>query len=456
MTDLSRAIAVKTIIKYPREAQVGKSYLMTIDLQPEENFEWQYDEEEYPICCTVDSELFNSKPVGEPVLVLHRFGGTYDPIKFLLTANVEEAEGEIRVTLLNKWGVPIKSLNLLQIRIRSLNLRQGSMVDTSRSDRIATIIEQRKPLVIRLLTILEQLSTLYSVLQCLQEYHDRLVQRFPNLEVISSSLYEIQEDVRLEIEKIEKIRNRFSRTTLNIGIVGRARQGKSRFIQSLTGLSSTEVPDGNRLHCTGVRSTIYHSPNTETYADVFFHSESSFLGEVIAPYFYYLDLGSRPTTLKAFSDVPPPIQSSSTFSSAKSGAMYEYLHKYYENLPKYQNLLGTSSQRISKEQIHEFVAQHTFDGGSSLSNYLAVRDVEIFCSFPNQDIGQVALVDMPGLGDTGIGEEERLLKVLSQDVDVLLFVRMPKATGDFCPMWMLIYTILQVTQHQPHFLCGHL
>ena len=38
---------------------------------------------------------------------------------------------------------------------------------------------------------------------------------------------------------------------------------------------------------------------------------------------------------------------------------------------------------------------------------------------------------MPGLGDTGIGDEERLVKTLGQDVDTVLFVRMPKSTGDY-------------------------
>jgi NB-ARC domain len=115
MTDLSRAIAVKPIITYPREAQVGKTYLMTIDLQPEENFEWQYDEEEYPIYCTVDSKLFSSKPVGEPVIVLHRFGGTYGSVNFLLnlkaliseeTLNKEQGSCRITICLINSWGVP--------------------------------------------------------------------------------------------------------------------------------------------------------------------------------------------------------------------------------------------------------------------------------------------------------------------------------------------------------------
>ncbi len=115
MTDQLLSLAVKPIIKYPREAQVGKTYLMTIDLQPEEGFEWQYEEEEYPIYCSVNSELFASKSVGEPVVVLHRFGGSYGEAKFLLTASQVEQEGKFKVTLTNRWGVPIKTLSLSSV-----------------------------------------------------------------------------------------------------------------------------------------------------------------------------------------------------------------------------------------------------------------------------------------------------------------------------------------------------
>ena len=62
---------------------------------------------------------------------------------------------------------------------------------------------------------------------------------------------------------------------------------------------------------------------------------------------------------------------------------------------------------------------------------MAVKKVDIYCSFPNRDIGQITLVDMPGLGDTGIGDAQRLIKTLGQDIDIVLFVRMPKSTGDF-------------------------
>jgi CHAT domain-containing protein len=110
-------LSVQPVISYPREAQVGKTYLMTIDLQPSGD-EWLYEEEEYSIYCMLDtSPLFSSKPVGEPAIVLHRFGGSYGAAKFLLTAAQEEMEGEIRVTLVNAWGVPIRVLSLDNLKV---------------------------------------------------------------------------------------------------------------------------------------------------------------------------------------------------------------------------------------------------------------------------------------------------------------------------------------------------
>jgi hypothetical protein len=115
----SRILSVKPIIHYPRVAQVGKTYLMTIDLEVEAGAEWQYEEEEYPIYCTVDSELFSSKPVGEPVVVLHRFGGSYGEARFLLKTALQEYEqGKITVSLINRWGVGFKTFNLTGIQVK--------------------------------------------------------------------------------------------------------------------------------------------------------------------------------------------------------------------------------------------------------------------------------------------------------------------------------------------------
>ena len=111
----SIALAIKPIVRYPRVAQVGKTYLMTIDLEVEPGSDWQYEEEEYPVYCEVDSELFKISIVGEPVIVLHRFGGSYGDVKYLLTSGVESKAGKIRIVLANRYGVLFKSLDLEDI-----------------------------------------------------------------------------------------------------------------------------------------------------------------------------------------------------------------------------------------------------------------------------------------------------------------------------------------------------
>lgn len=116
-TNIQNSLSVQPIICYPRQAEVGKTYLMTIDLESSSD-EWLYEEEEYPIYCMLDtSPLFSCQSLGEPAVVLHRFGGSYGAAEFLLTAAPKESKGEITVTLVNNWGVPIRVLNLDQISI---------------------------------------------------------------------------------------------------------------------------------------------------------------------------------------------------------------------------------------------------------------------------------------------------------------------------------------------------
>ncbi|NEQ66206.1 MAG: hypothetical protein F6K21_12015 [Symploca sp. SIO2D2] len=146
MSDIKQLpLSIQPVISYPREAQVGKTYLMTVDLQPSGN-EWPYEEEEYPIYCMLEtSPLFSSKPVGEPAVVLHRFGGTYGAAKFLLTAAQEEMEGEIRVTLVNAWGVPVKVLNLPLKLLNPSDVKVRQEVDKSRKSTLDLIKKSTIP-----------------------------------------------------------------------------------------------------------------------------------------------------------------------------------------------------------------------------------------------------------------------------------------------------------------------
>lgn len=308
------------------------------------------------------------------------------------------------------------------------------MPSTSRSAQIAQIIQKRRPLAQKIETVESNLKTLSAALRKLEKQRDQIlvddsvaVGRPSEIDFSA-----VQRNIDNELTTLNNLRARFSRNTLNIGVVGRARQGKSRLLQSLTGLSSAEIPDGSGQHCTGVRSNIHHNPEIgETYAEVCFHTQRSFLDEVIAPYYWQLKLGAHPLTIQEFANTLP-ILPKEIAEKAQNLTKYEHLKRYHQNLDKYRNCLSEISLRINQNEIREYVAQDTVDGERSIYfSYLAVREVKIVCSFPNVDIGQIVLVDMPGLGDTGIGDPERMIKTLGQDIDLVLFVRKPVDLGDF-------------------------
>src|SRR5258708_12466549 len=122
-----RQIMIEPVISYPHEAQTGKSYIMTIDLQMTASYkDWPFDEEEYPIWFILNTDpLFSYEAFGNdnPVVILHRFGGTYGPATFLLTAALKEISGKIYITLVNDWGIPIEEI-AVESKIISINQLQ--------------------------------------------------------------------------------------------------------------------------------------------------------------------------------------------------------------------------------------------------------------------------------------------------------------------------------------------
>ncbi len=139
-----QAIKLKPIISYPREAQVGKTYLMSIDVELESlDTSWPYlEEEEYVISFILDTRpFFSYEPLAdrEPSIVLHRFGGTYGPAEYLLTASTHEVQrGMMGITFINGWGVPIARMEL------ECDVKQKVEIDSSREITIVRKIRKKR------------------------------------------------------------------------------------------------------------------------------------------------------------------------------------------------------------------------------------------------------------------------------------------------------------------------
>lgn len=302
----------------------------------------------------------------------------------------------------------------------------------SREARINAIFEKRLPLVRKLESVERNLKSINLKIDELEQLGEQITKNLSSTKVSINlrrlDFLGIKQIIQKESEELSKLKLRFSRKTLNIGVVGRARQGKSLLLQRLTGLTADEIPDGKRGFCTGVRSNIHHRPGEQTRGSVRFYLEQEFLSEVISLYYKAFGNTSQLDSIDDFEKYPP---SPPTEESAKLKTMFGHLiDDYHSHLSEYRPLLrNQSSKEISKAEIREYVAQDDSQGNPYF-NYLAVREVDIFCEFPNSDLGQIVLMDMPGLGDTRLGDEQRLIQALEQDVDFVLFVRMPSALGD--------------------------
>ena len=305
------------------------------------------------------------------------------------------------------------------------------MVTTnSRQTVIANIIQQRKPFKTEIERIQAALDRRASALKALEQLQAKITSgnKSPLLDDVKNfDFAALRKKVEEMRQDLEKAKARFSRDTLNIGVIGRARQGKSRLLQSLSDLPATIIPTGSTGHCTGTRSLICHDPNQTPHGEITFYNEQEFLTDVIAPYYDELGLGNAPISLNEFANRSLPLLPTTTPRKGYvvPAEQYRHLQNYKDHLNDYRALINAPTRSIPIQEVRSYVAQDTPDGKGKYYNFMAVKEARIICQFRHPDVGQIALVDMPGLGDTGVGAEERLVRALGEHIDAVLFVLMP-------------------------------
>lgn len=107
------------------------------------------------------------------------------------------------------------------------------------------------------------------------------------------------------------------------------------------------------------------------------------------------------------------------------------------NLSKYRPLLESqeSIKQIveNKKDISEWVTQkRNLQDFLTTFKHLVVRQAEIFCHFKDATTQQyiddkIMLVDVPGMGDTRLGDEQLMLETIGKDVDAVLYLTRPDA-----------------------------
>lgn len=300
---------------------------------------------------------------------------------------------------------------------------------TSVAARLGEIVDARRARLYAVQQDIDRWSTLDRTL-------DELAEVQGSLRAKSSLPGELQEvlrtldiaPMRLQVvQALDALRvaeTRFARDTINVGVTGRMRVGKSTLLQSISGLGDEQLPTGSGEPVTATRIRVVHGPATR--ALVTFHNETSYLEEVVGPYFTQLGVASRPTRLEDF-------QRWTDFGVSdvhSDQELLKRLKKMQAAIPSYEaDLRDPQRERVIEvDELRPYVAYPLGDdedrlGDAVRRNYLAVRDVRVETPFPHVAVDRLGVVDMVGLGEVAPQTQEHHVDGLRDTVDIVLLVK---------------------------------
>ncbi|WP_328405132.1 hypothetical protein OHS70_37560 [Streptomyces sp. NBC_00390] len=244
-------------------------------------------------------------------------------------------------------------------------------------------------------------------------------------------LPEIRLAVAEAADSFRVIASRFTRTTVNIGVSGAARMGKSTLLQSISGLDDNQIPTGHGIPVTAVRSRIFHSPAVRR-AELEMHTPESFLAEVISPLHVALDLSPAPRTVAEFGRWVYP----EALPDTRDRVLLTRLRELHSALESYKPLLTGGVKTVPLEEVRPFVAYPTHEeitkaAGRVGRAYAAVREARIECAFPHEHVARIGIVDLPGLGEVAADADRRHVAGLRNEVDAVLVVKRSSDTSSF-------------------------
>ncbi len=257
------------------------------------------------------------------------------------------------------------------------------------------------------------------------------VEKIKNIDTIS-----IEKKIDVLKGRINDAIKRFERDHIAIATVGKARQGKSTFLQSVGNLHNDIIPAYDTSDCTGATSLICNDPTMEegrVSVKIVFKEQEDLM-KIVREYLEIIRPGYTKDNHIDFEDVKyidiMTLESYIRDGEAEKSVALKHLKKIVNNFETISVLFGRGSMYSSNpEEIKKYVAQ---SNGKNINdpdveyyyNYLAVARAEISCKFYN-DCGRIVLVDTVGLGDTQAGIDEAMLNTVDKECDAAIVVTKP-------------------------------
>jgi Lecithin:cholesterol acyltransferase/WD domain, G-beta repeat len=126
------SVALQPVVSWPREAAPGGRYLITVDLRlRDDQAAWPYPAEEYAVGFMLSGRShLTVSTLGDASVVLHRFGGTYGPARFVVAVDGAADEGlhtALWLTLISAGGVPFHTAKLPVTLTRNAPVRPAAV-----------------------------------------------------------------------------------------------------------------------------------------------------------------------------------------------------------------------------------------------------------------------------------------------------------------------------------------
>lgn len=289
-----------------------------------------------------------------------------------------------------------------------------------------------------------------------------MLQADPTMEArfMAVSTSEVKRLLDEQLQTLENLKKRFSRDAVQIAFIGYERQGKSCFLQSISGLNNKVIPAYSGTSCTGAVSVI-HNVDKDLEVHIEFYDHEAFLKIVQEKLHTFFP--NKQFALNSLNDLRYVDLSGFTCNDPQLSLEFnKFKDAFVDHIDIYESLIGHGKVVTSDEdQIIQHVSQYEeFDAIPQGENptlfsqkekqdnngnkvvvwekkyykYIAVKSVNIYTRFVDPRIGdsKIVLVDTIGMGDASNAEriEDEMFRVLREDCDAAVDVFKPQANGD--------------------------